>query len=91
MDQDQTKDEPIVVYSEGFPEKRKKATRAVSLLVECMCVNNIDCSSGVSACVSIALTGLSQAGASNGTVNKILRLLEEAQQEVYKKQPEVRP
>ena len=81
--------EEIFLEMRGSEKEREEVNNTCQLLIECMRLNGISKTSGVSACISIALSELYAKGASHTTINKILRLFEQTQAEIIKVHPEL--
>lgn len=79
-------DEDLTCASPNMtPDMKDALQKRCELLLNCMSLNNIKAADGTSACLTIALCALSDAGASNKTMNQIVALLRQAQDEVISK------
>lgn len=86
MNQEQQDEELKCASPNMTPDMKDDLQKRCELLLNCMSLNNIKAADGTSACITIALCALSHAGASNKTINQIVALVLQAQDEVISKQ-----
>lgn len=88
MNQPSQDDEPLKIVSNGTKEQLSELSNACKVILECIELNNINKNAAIGAFVSIALSTFSELGASNKTINSLMKIIEQAQKEIWEKHQE---